>query len=59
VPTKANTQAAVAWYLLSPTEPTARALSLDVLRIEDDKVAEVTGFVFPELFPAFGLSPTL
>jgi RNA polymerase sigma-70 factor (ECF subfamily) len=59
VPTKANMQAAVAWYLQSPTEPTARALSLDVLRIEDDKVAEVTGFVLPELFPAFGLPPTL
>jgi RNA polymerase sigma-70 factor, ECF subfamily len=59
VPTKANMQAAVAWYLQPPTEPTARALSLDVLRIEEDKVAEVTGFVLPELFPAFGLSPTL
>jgi RNA polymerase sigma-70 factor, ECF subfamily len=59
VPTKANLQAAVAWYLQPPSEPTARALSLDVLQIDGDRVAEVTGFVLPELFPAFGLSPTL
>jgi hypothetical protein len=36
-----------------------RALSLDVLRIEGGKVAEITSFVDPELFAAFGLAKTL
>jgi hypothetical protein len=30
-----------------------------VLRIEDGIVAEITGFVLPNLFAAFGLTPTL
>jgi hypothetical protein len=34
-------------------------LALDVLRIEGGHVAEITSFVFPGLFPAFGLPPTL
>jgi len=33
-------------------------MALDVLRIEDGLVAEITTFV-PELVPAFGLPPTL
>ena len=35
------------------------AAGLDVLRIEDGRVAEITSFVTPELFPAFGLPPAL
>jgi RNA polymerase sigma-70 factor, ECF subfamily len=57
VPTRANMQPAVAWYL--PAESKYRALSLDVLQVGDGGVAEITGFVLPELFPAFGLPPTL
>jgi hypothetical protein len=34
-------------------------LALDVLRMEGGRVAEITSFVFPELFPAFGLPPSL
>jgi hypothetical protein len=49
----------VAWYLGRPAESTLRALSVDVLRVENGKVAEITGFVLPGLFPAFGLSSTL
>ncbi len=59
VPTQANRQPAVAWYLRPPHDPTYQALSLDVLRIEDGTVAEITGFVLPDLFAAFGLAPTL
>ena len=59
VPTQANRQPAVAWYLRPPPDPTYQALSLDVLRIEDGVVAEITGFVRPDLFAAFGLAPTL
>ena len=59
VPTQANRQPAVAWYLRPPPDPTYQALSLDVLRIEDGIVAEIIGFVLPDLFAAFGLAPTL
>jgi RNA polymerase sigma-70 factor, ECF subfamily len=59
VPTSANMQPAVAWYLPDPGSSVYRALSLDVLQIEAGQVAEITGFVLPELFPAFGLPPTL
>jgi RNA polymerase sigma-70 factor, ECF subfamily len=59
VPTRANMQPAVAWYLGRPAESTLRALSVDVLRVENGKVAEITGFVLPALFPAFGLASTL
>jgi hypothetical protein len=30
-----------------------------VLRIEGGRVTEITSFVFPGLFPAFGLPPAL
>jgi RNA polymerase sigma-70 factor (ECF subfamily) len=59
VPTGANRQPAVAWYLPRGHDSVYRALSVDVLGIADGRVAEVTGFVFPDLFPAFGLPPTL
>jgi RNA polymerase sigma-70 factor, ECF subfamily len=59
VPTRANMQPAVAWYLRAPAESTHRALSIDVLRIEGGEVAEITGFVLSDLFPAFGLPLTL
>jgi RNA polymerase sigma-70 factor (ECF subfamily) len=55
----ANLQPAVAHYLLAPGESEYRRLALDVLRIEGGRVAEITSFVFPGLFPAFGLPPTL
>jgi RNA polymerase sigma-70 factor (ECF subfamily) len=55
----ANLQPAVAHYLRRPGESEFRPLALDVLRVEDGRVAEIHSFVFPELFPAFGLPPTL
>lgn len=57
--TGANLQPAVAYYLLAPGESEYRPLAMDVLRIEDGLVAEITSFVFPELFGAFGLPPAL
>ena len=45
----------MAWYLLAPGEPAYVPLAFDVLRIEEGLVAEITSFVFPELFEAFGL----
>jgi RNA polymerase sigma-70 factor, ECF subfamily len=56
--TRANTQPAVACYLRRPGETEYRALALDVLRIENAAVAEVTTFP-PDVFPAFGLPPAL
>jgi RNA polymerase sigma-70 factor, ECF subfamily len=55
----ANMQPAVAHYLRRPGESEYRPVALDVLRIERGRVAEITSFVFPELFPMFGLPPTL
>jgi RNA polymerase sigma-70 factor, ECF subfamily len=51
----ANLQPAAAYYLLEPGESEYRALAFDVLRIEGGLVTEINSFVFPELFPAFGL----
>jgi RNA polymerase sigma-70 factor (ECF subfamily) len=58
LPTRANMQPAAANYLRRPGDSEYRAMALDVLRIEDGAVAEVTTFA-PELFPAFGLPQTL
>ena len=55
VPIRANRQPAFAWYLRRPGDSTYRAVSLDVLRIEGGQIAEISAFVFPNLFPAFGL----
>ena len=57
----ANMQPAAAFYLRRPGESEYRAFALDVLRIEDGKVAEITAFIPDRFdpFPAFGLPPTL
>jgi RNA polymerase sigma-70 factor, ECF subfamily len=55
----ANMQPTVAHYLRPPGERVYRPLALDVLRIEAGCVAEISSFVFPALFPAFGLPPSL
>jgi RNA polymerase sigma-70 factor, ECF subfamily len=55
----ANSQPAAAHYLRRPGESEYRPLALDVLRIEGGRVAEINSFVFPGLFPAFGLPPKL
>jgi RNA polymerase sigma-70 factor, ECF subfamily len=59
VATGANMQPAVAHYLRPPGESQYKPLALDVLRVEDGRIAEISSFVFPELFPAFGLPPVL
>jgi RNA polymerase sigma-70 factor (ECF subfamily) len=58
VPTMANRMPTAASYLRRPGDTEFRAFKFDVLRIEDGAVAEITTFG-PELFPAFGLAPTL
>lgn len=58
LPTSANRQPAAAHYVKLPGDTIYRAQVLDVLRIENGKVAEIMAFV-PELFPAFGLPTQL
>jgi RNA polymerase sigma-70 factor (TIGR02960 family) len=58
VPTWANRMPTAASYLRRPGDSEFRAFKFDVLRIADGLIAEITTFG-PELFPAFGLAPTL
>jgi hypothetical protein len=58
VPTRANRQPAAASYLRAPGDTVYRAFKLDVLRVEDGAIAEITTFSC-DLFPAFGLPATL
>ncbi|WP_394361099.1 RNA polymerase subunit sigma-70 [Amycolatopsis sp. SB7-3] len=58
LPTVANGLPAAAGYVRRPGTRIYRAQVLDVLRIEDGQVAEITAFE-PHLFPAFGLPLTL
>jgi RNA polymerase sigma-70 factor, ECF subfamily len=72
VPVGANLQPAAAAYLRRPGDSEYRAFALDVLRVEDGKIAEITAFIQPgigagefrfdygwDLFRAFGLPPTI
>jgi RNA polymerase sigma-70 factor (ECF subfamily) len=72
MPFGVNLQPAVAAYLQQPGDSEYRAFALDVLRVEDGKVAEITSFIQPgagtgefhvdfgwDMFAAFGLPPTL
>ena len=58
LPTMANRMPAAASYLRRPGDSEFRAYKLDVLRIEDGVIAEITTFGYA-LFPAFGLPDTL
>jgi RNA polymerase sigma-70 factor, ECF subfamily len=59
VATMANTQPAAASYVRQPGETVYRPMGIDVLRVEDGLVAEITAFLRPGLFPAFGLPAAL
>jgi RNA polymerase sigma-70 factor (TIGR02960 family) len=58
LPTWANRQPTAASYLRQHGDTEYRAFKLDVLRIEDGAIAEITTFD-ARLFPAFGLPATL
>ena len=45
-------------YLRRPGDPVFRPFKLDVLRIEDGRIAEITTFGYAQ-FPALGLPPAL
>jgi RNA polymerase sigma-70 factor (ECF subfamily) len=58
VPTSANRLPAAASYLRRPGDTVFRAFKLDVLRIDDGAIAEITTFGYSR-FPAFGLPAQL
>ncbi|WP_250562511.1 sigma-70 family RNA polymerase sigma factor [Sphaerisporangium fuscum] len=58
LPTRANRQPALGGYVQRPGTAVYRAQVLDVLRVEDGRIVEITSFE-PHLFPAFGLPLTL
>ncbi len=57
--TSANRMPAVANYIRRPGEQVHRAFALDVLRIEDGLIAEVTAFGLENQLDAFALPETL
>src|SRR5262245_44912195 len=57
VPTRANRQPAFGVYRGEGAGATAFAIN--VVRVESGRVAEMHFFLYPELFPAFGLPATL
>jgi RNA polymerase sigma-70 factor, ECF subfamily len=59
VPTRANNQPAFGYYRADPHEPVARPHSLVVLTLAGDKICAITRFGDDNLFPHFGLPPTL
>jgi RNA polymerase sigma-70 factor (ECF subfamily) len=54
-----NRQPAVACYVRRPGEDAFTALALDVLRIADGEIADITTFHAATTFPALGLPPVL
>ena len=58
LPTMANRMPTAASYLRRKGDSEFRAFKLDVLRVEDAMIAEITTFG-PDLFDAFGLPKTL
>jgi RNA polymerase sigma-70 factor (TIGR02960 family) len=58
LPTGANRQPAAASYLRARGDSEFRAFKLDVLRVQDGAIAEITTFD-ARLFPQFGLPPTV
>jgi RNA polymerase sigma-70 factor (ECF subfamily) len=59
VATAANRQLAAASYVREAGGLGYRPLGIDVLRLEADRVAEITTFLRPDLFAGFGLPPRL
>jgi RNA polymerase sigma-70 factor (TIGR02960 family) len=58
IPVGANRMPAAASYLRRPGDSEFRAFKFDVMRIEAGAIVEITTFN-ADLFPAFGLAPTL
>lgn len=57
--TSANGQPAVAFYLGADASAPHNAFSITVLTLRDNRIAEITAFLDPGLFPLFGLPAAL
>ena len=59
IPIRANRQPAVAAYVLDLASRRHRAYGLMVFTVDDEQIAEITGFADPTLFPPFALPAEL
>jgi hypothetical protein len=59
VRTHANGQVALGTYRLDPAQNRFLAIALDVLTLQGARIADVTAFRTPDLFPRFGLPSEL
>ncbi len=59
VPTRASGRPAFGWYRREAGDDAYRAFALQVVTIDDNLVADVTTFGYPQLFSFFGLPPEL
>jgi RNA polymerase sigma-70 factor (TIGR02960 family) len=59
VPTRANTQPALASYLSDPAQPAATPAGLFVLTMSGRKIQAITRFHLGQLYPRFGLAASL
>jgi RNA polymerase sigma-70 factor (ECF subfamily) len=59
VPTRANGQAAIAYYHLDAGTGRFGPVAIDVLSFEGAQIKEITAFLTPGIFPRFGLPPEL
>lgn len=59
LPTAANRQPAAAAYVRGRGDSSYHPFALGIIRIEGDRIAELTAFHDAGLFPAFGLPPSL
>jgi RNA polymerase sigma-70 factor (ECF subfamily) len=57
--TAANRQPVAALYVRTPGDTEYRPLALDLLTVQGGAITDITSFVMPELFAAFGLPATL
>jgi RNA polymerase sigma-70 factor (ECF subfamily) len=57
--TRANGQPAVAWYMWHPGREVYAASALEVITVDDGRIAQITAFVSPALFGRFGLPDAL
>jgi RNA polymerase sigma-70 factor (ECF subfamily) len=55
LPARANGQLAVGCYIWDEKRGTYAGSVLDVLTLRGDRIAAITAFIDPTLFPAFGL----
>ena len=59
IPTTANGQLAYASYRWDPSRAVYLPMALQVLTLRDRRIADITGFVMPSVFPYFGLPEEL